>query len=148
MIFSSPFPCAKYIPGETPGRNVCAVLCVFEDCREIMGCSEGVFIWVSLHKPPSICRVMPNANVLQHYHHHQHCHLHHSAFQLVHLNEIIRSRSKWLIKHPNSVIVCFLNRFVQYHDSYIVLQVSPRYRKMQSFLAKWTAAINFVATCS
>ena len=95
---------------------------------------------------------MPNAHILKHHHHHhhQHCHHHHSAFQLVHLNEIIKSRSKWLIKHPNSVIVCFLNRFVQYHDSYIVFshQVLPRYLKMQNFLAKWTAAINFVATCN
>ena len=66
-------------------------------------------------------RVMLNAHILKH-HHHQHCHLH-SAFQFLHLNEIIKSRSKWLIKHPSSVIVCFLTRFVLYHVSYIVFPI-------------------------
>ena len=66
--------------------------------------------------------VMPNAHILKHHHHHRQSHLH-SAFQFLHLNEIIKSRSKWLIKHPNSVIVCFLTRFVQYHDFYIVFPI-------------------------
>ena len=65
---------------------------------------------------------MPNAHILKHHHHHQQSHLH-SAFQFLHLNEIIKSRSKWLIKHPNSVIVCFLTRFVQYHVSFIVFPI-------------------------